>query len=89
MERNGNFVVWSWIFRKGFLTILLGLTGGELGVSAWAAAEDVALYPNNGWVWRFAPVIGPQSYDGSVRVEGERGTVNAGLDDIADKGHAE
>lgn len=49
------------------------------------APEDVALYPNNGWVWRFAPVIGPQSYTGSVRVEGEKGTASASLNDIADR----
>lgn len=51
---------------------------------AHAMAEDMALYPNDGWVWRFAPVLGPQSYDGDVRVEGERGTVDASLGDLAD-----
>lgn len=73
------------VARNGFLLILLGLTGGGLGVSAWASPEDVALYPNDGWVWRFAPVLGPQSYEGSVRVEGERGKTSASLDDIADR----
>lgn len=52
---------------------------------ARADSRDVALYPNEGWVWRMAPVIGPQSYDGSVRVEGQRGTANAALSDIADR----
>lgn len=49
------------------------------------APEDVALYPNDGWVWRFAPVLGPQSYSGTVRVEGVQGSASAGLDDLADR----
>ena len=81
MERNKKIMVW-----RGLLQILIVLmAGGGLGVSSWGAAEDVALYPNDGWVWRFAPVIGPQSYEGSVRVEGERGAASASLDDIADR----
>jgi len=85
MGRNRKFAVRNGVARNGFLLILLGLTGGGLGVSAWASPEDVALYPNDGWVWRFAPVLGPQSYEGSVRVEGERGKTSASLDDIADR----
>ena len=58
--------------------VILGL-GGQ----ARANPEDVALYPNNGWVWRFSPIMGTQSYDGSVRVEGDRGSASASLNDIA------
>ena len=63
---------------------LLAFVGGMSLVRG--APEDVALYPNtDGWVWRFAPVVGPQSYKGSVRVEGQKGTANASLSDIADR----
>lgn len=63
---------------------LLFFWGGMSQVKG--AAEDVALFPNDtGWVWRFSPVIGPQSYEGSVRVEGERGATTASLDDVADR----
>lgn len=50
-----------------------------------AAPEDVALYPNDGWVWRFAPILGPQQYDGTVRVESLRGDASSSLADIADR----
>lgn len=50
-----------------------------------ATPEEVALYPNDGWVWRFAPMFGPQSYKGSIRVESERGDASASLSDVADK----
>lgn len=83
MERNKKNMVWNLNVRATFLLTLFGLTWGA--GSAWANSEDIALYPNDGWVWRFAPVIGPQRYDGSVRVEGERGTASVGLEDIADR----
>jgi hypothetical protein len=60
--------------------LVLGGTG-----TVRAASETVALYPTDYWVWRVTPVLGPQSYDGSLRVEGEKGSVSSSLDDIADK----
>lgn len=73
------------VLEKGLISLFIGVIFGGGGVSAWASSEDVALYPNDEWVWRFSPVIGPQRYDGAVRVEGERGSANTSLDDIADK----
>lgn len=61
----------------GFLFVFIG--------SVNAAPEDVSLYPNDGWVWRFAPILGPQQYDGTVRVESLRGDATSSLDDIADR----
>ena len=58
--------------------VMLGMIG-----TAQANPENSALYPNDGWVWRFSPVFGPQKYDGSVRVEGTRGSASASLSDIA------
>lgn len=60
-----------------FLFIFIG--------SVRAAPDDVALYPNDGWVWRFAPILGPQQYKGTARVEGLKGNASSSLSDLADR----
>jgi hypothetical protein len=65
---------------SAFFMVLLGFV-----VTGAAAPEDVALYPSDSWVWRFAPMFGPQKYEGTVRVESERGDVSASLSDVAKK----
>jgi hypothetical protein len=68
---------------RGLVGLLAILVLGAAGV-ARADTRDVELYPHTPWLWRFSAVLGPQSYDGVARVEGEQGDFSSSLKDVAD-----
>lgn len=52
---------------------------------AGAVGDDSTIYPTDGWVFRAAPILGPQTFSGNIVVNGQNGNFDANLSDIADK----
>ncbi len=66
--------------RKALFIVVALLTSSFV-----RAGQEQALYPTDDWLWRIAPVLGNQTFDGEVAIGNQSKSFTGQLDDISEK----